>query len=255
MKKDIENELKKHYQNVPPMPNPDGVNQTVIRAREAIHPSEEEALSFWRFLFSQFGFIRKKVWIAQLFIILACGLALFYLPEEAKTIAIISAAAPLIVLTNVFELSRSYTHGMVEIELSTRYSLKQLMIARLSVLGMVDIFCLTILLVISGVQLSIETYAIILYAFVPFLITCFACLLVLNHIKRKECNYYCAAVGFSISLAIGIGTVQYPQIYELAAIWVWLILFILSLAGLVFEINRMLKNCGQKLNTIQLDSI
>lgn len=255
MKNNIKNELRKHYKNVPPMPNPDGINQTIIRAREVIQATEDEALSFWRFLFSQFGFIRKKVWIAQLFIILACGLALHYLPEEAKTFAIISAAAPLIVLTNVFELSRSYAHGMVEIELSTRYSFKQLMIARLSVLGMVDILCLTILLVFSGVQLSTETYAIILYAFVPFLVTCFCCLLILNRIKRKECNYYCAAVGLFITLAISIVTVQYPQIYELAAIWAWLIMFVAAFAGMVFEIHKMLKNCGQKLNTVQLNNL
>lgn len=254
MKNHIKSELKKHYQNVPPMPNPNGINQAIIRAREVIQATEDETLLFWRFLFSQFGFIRKKVWIAQLFIILVCGLALCYLPEEAKNIAMISAAAPLIVLTNVFELSRSYTHGMVEIELSTRYSFKQLMIARLSVLGMVDILCLTILLVFSGLYLSTEACAIILYALVPFLVTCFACLLILNHIKRKECNYYCAAVGLLITLAISIVTIQYPQIYELAGIWAWLIIFVMAFAGMVFEIHQMLKSCGQKLNADPLNN-
>ena len=186
MKNHIKSELKKHYQNIPPIPNPNGKNQTIIRAREVRYATEGETLVFAKFLFSQFGFIRRKIWFAQLLIIWACGLALFYLPEEARTMAVISAAAPLIVLTNVFELSRSYTHGMVEIELSTRYSFRQLMIARLSVLGMVDVLCLTILLVLSGVQLPTEAYATILYTLVPFLVTCFVCLLVLNRIKSKE---------------------------------------------------------------------
>lgn len=255
MKNSIKSELKKHFQNVPPMPNPDRINQTFIRAHEVIQATEDEALSFWKFLFSQFGFIRKRVWISQFFIILACAMALHYLPEESKTIAIISAAAPLIVLTNVFELSRSYAHGMVEIELSTKYSFKQLMISRLFVLGMVDILCLTILLGFSDAQLSNQTYATILYAFVPFLITCFCCLLILNRIKRKECNYYCAAVGLFITLAIGIITVQYPQIYELTAIWAWTILFVAALSGIAFEIHKMLKNCGQKMNTVQLNNL
>lgn len=254
MKINIKNELKKHYQNIPPEPNPDGMKQTVLQTRMAMPVIDYNSLSFWQFIFSQFCFIRRKVWIAQFFIVLACGLALFYLPEETKTFAVISAAAPLIVLTNVFELSRSYTHGTVEIELSTPYSLKQVIIARLTVLGMVDVLCLTILLVLSGIQLPTEIYAVVLYAFVPFLATCFGCLLILNRIKRKECNYYCAAIGLFITLAIGVATVQYPKMYELAAIWAWAILFVVTLAGMIYEINRMLKNCVQGLNTIQLNS-
>lgn len=252
MSKYLKNRIKKYYQKVPPKPNSDGINQTIIRLREVIQASEDKTLTFGQFVFSQFGAIRKKVWIAQLFIILVCGLALYFLPENARSIAIISAAAPLIVLTNVFELLRSYAHGMVEIELSTRFSFKQLMIARLSVLGMVDILCLTVLLVCSCLQLSSEPFAIILYAFVPFLVTCFACLLLLNHIKRKECNYYCAAVGLFITLAISIVTKQYPQIYELSAIWVWLIIFVAAFAGMIFEINKILKNSDQKLNAFLL---
>ena len=250
MKTNIEQALKKHYRNAPP-PDPAGIEQTLARAQKVMPAAKYPILPLWRFLFSQFSFIRKRVWLAQFLVVLACGLTLFLLPREAKTIALISAAAPLIVLTNVFELSRSYTHGMVEIELSTRYSFRQLMLARLSVLGAVDILCLTVLLIFSGMQISVEKYAIILYAFVPFLATCFACLLILNRIKRRESTYYCAAVGLCITFAIGIATMQYPQIFELAAIWAWAVIFIFTFTGMICEVRRMLKNCDQKLNTVR----
>lgn len=251
MKTNIKQQLKKHYQTVPLAPNPDGMKQTILQMRRAMPVLEDASLPFLQFIFSQFYFIRKKVWAEQLFVILACGLALFYLPEGTKAIAVLSAATPLIMLTNVFELSRSYTYRTAEIELSTQYSLKQVMIARLTALGMVDVLCLTILLVLSGIQLPTEIYAVVLYTVVPFLATCFGCLLILNRIKSKECNYYCVALGLCITVAIGIATVQYPKMYERAAMGGWAIVFVVTFIGMMYEVNRMLKNCVQGLEIVQ----
>ena len=253
MKINIKDELKKHYQTIPLAPNPDGMKQAVLQMRMAMPALEEVSLPYWQFILSQFHFIRKKVWAAQIFALLACGLALFYLPEGTKTIAILSAATPLIMLTNVFELSRSYTYRTAEIELSTQYSLKQVMIARLTVLGMVDVLCLTILLILSGIQLPTEIYAVILYIVVPFLATCFGCLLILNRVKSKECNYYCVALGLCITVAIGVATVQYPKMYEHAAIGVWAMVFVVTFIGMLHEVNRMLKNCVQGLDMAELN--
>lgn len=254
MKNRLKNKLRAHYQCVPPMPDPGKMEETMLVAR-GLPPAVDDAPPLWRLLVSQLGFVRKKLWGMQALIVLGCVLALYCLPGDAKALAFVSAAAPLVMLTNVFELSRSYTHGMVEIELSTRYSFRQLMIARLCVLGLVDLLCLGVLLVVSGVRLSLQVYALALYVLVPFLLTCFVCLLVINRVRRKECNYCCAAAGLLVSAGVGFIAVQYPQIYDLTAVLVWLGLFFAVFVGMGFEIRNMLKQCGQKLDLTQPDGI
>lgn len=254
MKKEIETQLRALYKDVPPLPNKNGMTNTIIQAQKLLNHNKS-GIPFTLFFFIQFGFIRKKVWLIQFVIILICGFKLISFLNEIEAIAMLSAVAPLIVLAGIFELSRSYVHKMVEIELSTRYSFKQLMLTRIAILGLVDIFCITIILLMSGIYLSLKMYTIILYICVPFLITCFGCLWILNHTNHRECNYFCFSFGLFVSFAIGIITYQYPQVYELSAVWCWIIMFIIALIGVLMEGFTTIKMCSQKINTVKLYSL
>ena len=254
MKNDIETRLREVYRNVPPAPRADGMANTIIQGNKILQATESQ-VSFLQFFFRQFGFIRKKVWFYQIGILLICSIGLFFLYDSSEIIAILSAASPLIVLSSISEIARSYVYETMEIEISTRFSFKQLMITRICIIGLMDIFFLTILMVISGLQLSIGIFSVIIYICVPFLLTCFGCLWVLNHFKQKDCNYYCVALGLFISFALGMISYRYPSIYEVSAIWCWVILFIIAFIGVMLEVFKMIKNCKNKMNEHYLCNI
>ena len=114
LKKQLENDLKKIYTDVP-MPNPSNIQETIIQVRREVNQAQNKGLTFWEFYFQQFGFIRKNVWAIQFIILLFCGLKLHYYTISAQVIGLISSIAPLIFLSGITELSRTYTHGTIEI--------------------------------------------------------------------------------------------------------------------------------------------
>lgn len=91
------------------MPNPINIQETIIQVRREVNQAQNKGLTFWEFYFQQFGFIRKNVWAIQFIILLFCGLKLYYYTISAQVIGLISSIAPLIFLSGITELSRTYT--------------------------------------------------------------------------------------------------------------------------------------------------
>ncbi|MGL5558121.1 MAG: hypothetical protein ACRDC3_03160 [Paraclostridium dentum] len=255
MKRNLEDNLHKLYLNTPPAPNPEGIQETIMQARQIVSQRDYCDLTFWEFYFNQFSFIRKKVWIFQFIILLVCGMMLVYHQDKNQTIALISSTVPLIFLSGIGEISRAYTYGTLEIELSTQYRLNQVMISRISILGLIDILCLTILYILAGTYTSIQNYAIFLYICVPFMVTCFGCLFILNRIKDKRSNYYCFVLGMSIMTTIALVATVFPDLYIKSSMGIWTILLILSVIGVYKEIHKLLSSCSNSLDYINLSNI
>lgn len=252
-KENLENVLHKLYTDVPP-PNPDRIQDTIMKVRQAVNETQPSGLTFWEFYFQQFGFIRKKVWFIQFAILLFCGLALYNHPESMQVINLISAVAPLVFLSGVTELSRTYTYGTIEIELSTQYTLSQVMMTRISILGLMDILCITILCTIFGPNTSLQPYAVFLYICVPFMVTCFGCLWLLNKFKNKECNYYCFALGVFIMMAVSISKTYFPELYVVSSLWIWNIMLVIAMIGVATQVYKLINSC-KKIDCIHLTHI
>lgn len=254
MKKNLENDIYKLYANVPPA-NPHSMQDTIMKVRQVVNETKYSGLTFWEFYFQQFGFIRKKVWIIQFVIILFCGLRLYYYPESMQVISLISSIAPLIFLSGITEISRTYTYGTIEIELSTQYTLSQVMMSRISILGLMDILSITILCIIVGANTSLHPYTIFLYICVPFMITCFGCLGLLNRFKNKECNYYCFVLGIFIMVAVSMSTTFLPKLYIASLLWAWNVMFVISIIGVFTQIYKLISSCNKKYDYMNLTQI
>ncbi|WP_050607516.1 hypothetical protein [Clostridium niameyense] len=250
MSKELEDNIKLLYNSAPPASNSTGMEDTIIKVRQLVKQSEDKPLSFWKFFFLQFGFMRKKVWFIQIVIILAFSIKLTCSSKGVETLAMISSAAPLLVIAGIKELARSYTYEMAEIELSTTYSFKQLMITRITILGLIDILGLTILLILSGVSMKLHLIALILYIFVPFLVTCFGCLFILNNFKSMDKDYKCILFGLFVMIMIFIITYTFPNLYEPSACFIWSIMFLISLIGVIREIYKLGKICDRKFDGV-----
>ena len=236
LKKQLENDLKKIYTDVP-MPNPINIQETIIQVRREVNQAQNKGLTFWEFYFQQFG------------------LKLYYYTISAQVIGLISSIAPLIFLSGITELSRTYTHGTIEIEMSTQYTLSQVMMSRVSILGLMDILSITILCIIVGVNTTLHPYATFLYICVPFMVTCFGCLWLLNKFKNKECNYYCFALGIFIMVIVSMSTTFLPRLYVVSSLWIWTVMLAIAIVGSCVQIYRLLNSCNKKYDYINLTHI
>ncbi len=254
MKKNLEKDLHKLYKNVPP-PKSSSIQDTILKVREIVSETQCRGLTFWEFYFQQFGFIRKKVWIIQFLILLFCGLRLYSYPASMQVINLISSIAPLIYISTFTELSRTYTYKTVELELSTQYTLSQVMLSRISILGLMNILSLTILGIFVGIKTSLYAYEIFLYICVPFMITCFGCLWILNKFKNKESNYYCFAFGVFIMGIVSISTLYLPKLYISSSLWIWIVMLVIAMIGVAIQLYKLVINCNKKYDCINLTHI
>ncbi|MEG1059695.1 MAG: hypothetical protein RSE57_05965 [Clostridia bacterium] len=245
MKKSLEKDLHKLYTNVPP-PKASGIQDTIVKVRKVVNETQYKGLTFWEFYFQQFGFIRKKVWVIQFLILLFCGLRLYSYPASMQVINLISSISPLIFISGVREISRNYTYGTVELELSTQYTLNQVMISRISILGLMNILSITVLVAFVGAKTSLHTYAVFLYICVPFMVTCFGCLWILNRFKNKESNYYCFAFGVSIMGIVSISTSYLPKLYLSYSLWVWSVMLVIAMIGVAIQLYNLVNSCNKK---------
>ena len=224
----------------------DKMQETICLAKQAY---KERLLSkrigFWEFIEMQVKFIGHWVWIAQAVFLLV---ALFALSrchigtvDMQSVFLMLSSVAPLIAFVGFPEILKSYAHNMEEIEASTRFSMRKLMGARMLILGLSDICSLTIILVASAAGNAALILRMILYLFVPFNLTCCACMTVLNHVKSRYDGYYCAAICFACMVTfyrLPLAT----HYYETAATGVWIILFFISVVYLAIEIVHVFQS-------------
>lgn len=250
MKNNLENKLKALYSSAVPAPNENIKKQTILKAAAVTKKlcCAKSDMSFGEFFLSQIKFIRKKVWLGQFSVLLFCTAVIFTSSDSINSISLISALIPLIFIFGAGELSRAFLCKTAEMEMSTPFTLNQVMLSRLTILGLTDILVLTCIIAITAVSFPISIFRILMYICVPFLITSFGCLCILNYVHTKECNYYCIALGVLVMAGSFAVSEIAPSVYEASLISGWFIMFAISLLCTAIEIQLLLKSCTK--NTI-----
>lgn len=236
----------------------DRAEQTVLLARQAYREGiASERIGLVRFVAAQVRFIGRWVWGAQAvllltFLVLFCRYG-FGKADLRPVYLLFAALSPLIAFTAFPELVKSFAHNMQEIESCTRFSLRKLLGARMLILGLADLCSLTVILAVSSAGAAVSLFRMILYLFVPFNLTCCACLTVLDLIKSRYGGSYCGAVCVFCMAAFSKLSME-GRCYETAAVWGWAVLFLLSAVYFVAEAFRVFRGCcrvsfsGEKLS-------
>ncbi len=233
-------EYLQQYQ-VPPY-DPKKKQQTIRLAQQAYRDRLlSKRIGFWEFIRMQMHFIGRWVWFAQSVLVLGFLILLtvyhFGQTDLQHILLLFSTISPMIAFIGFPELMKSYTHGMEEIESCTRFSMRKLMGARMLILGLVDLFCLTVILAISSAHDSTLIVKFLFYLFVPFNLTCCGCLTVLSHVKSRQGGYYCGVICVLCMTAFGrLSFVE--KYYKATATGIWAAMFVLTLVYLVIEIAR-----------------
>lgn len=204
------------------------------------------------FLASQLFYIRKRVWAVSVFTVII-GWAIIFKAQvsinwdtEAWKIWSISAVLPFMAMVTVTEIYRSSAFRLAELEISCRFNLLQILVARLTILGGGN-FAVLILLFIYLNQIS--TYnmlLLIVYLMVPYLIVCGICLWILNCTRSQEGVYGCAAATCLVSVISMLFGNVVPVLYTNAYLNGWLGLFIFSCAIIGVQIRKLLKQTEGK---------
>ena len=111
----------------------------------------------------------------------------------------ISAFVPFLALSVVAENSRSLRYGMEELELSSRFSLKAIVMARMGVIGLGNLMLLLILAAFVWRRSSLLTAGV--YLLLPYLLATFLNLMLVRKVSGKESIYSCLGITILASAA------------------------------------------------------
>lgn len=206
MRRSLENELKYVFEAPEPM-----------HKRAFLRTLEQPKTSVFAFVLSQLGYIRRWVWIVSALVFILSMMGAVGLTKD--TVWVTSALMPLLALTVVSESGRSEIYEMAELEMATRFSLRSVVLARLGILGVENLFILGLLSVgiwrQGGSTLygaGVPTWGVCMLF--PYLLTTFAGLTVVRRLRGREAVYICAGIAACISfsvMALRGSIVQYCQ--------------------------------------------
>ena len=172
---------------------------TPSRKAQFVRSLPRPHISTKAFIFSQIPFIKKSVWLLSVLIVLPALWSASFASEN--TVWIVSAFTPFLALLLVTESSKSTLYGMNELEMAARFSLKSVVLARLTILGIFNFGIFCVIIPICRVANSISLIQTVLYLFIPYLLTTSISLYLVRHFRNKEIIYGCKAVAVFISCA------------------------------------------------------
>lgn len=168
-------------------------------------------ISGWQFVLGQAAYIRKWAWALSLGVFLAALAGVRFLGGEAMWM--LAAMMPLLAVSLVTEYARSEVCGMTELEMSARFGLKMVTLARMGILGAVHFGTLCFLSVL-GREGGGSMFRTGIYLLVPYLATDVAALWVIRRLRGREGLYAC----LGLSLVVGAAPVLLRYAGSLA-IW------------------------------------
>lgn len=174
-------------------------------------------------LWLQFSHISISSWLVSLAMLLMVLYLRNYYSEEG--VAMVLASMPFLATVSIVESFRSRLHGMEELEMSCRFSLKSILLARMCIMGVENILLgLVIAFLLPG-----NMFQTVLRIFVFYLAAAHVCFRVAREMAGREGMLSCfglAGVG-CIFILFAMG--QFPALYMGRYDYIWLMTGIILL--------------------------
>ena len=153
---------------------------------------------------NQFRFIAVPVYFLQggvlLFLYMVISIAMHSEDFTSNLSALLSTSAILVSMTALPTYERSRRYHMIEIESTTRISCPQVILARICAIGIGDIICLIVLILLTFEKMNFPAQSILTFVLMPFLFCGIGCLFIQNHMNNEYSIYI--STGFSIAVVI-----------------------------------------------------
>lgn len=209
------------------------------KKREFIASLPSPDVSIMDFLLSQAAYIPKWIWSLSALIFVVALVGAGYLKKDM--LWCVSACMPLLALAPVTESGRSERWNMAELEMSSRFSLKSVLLARLGILGLADLLLFFLLLPLAWMNGGSSLLETGVYMLCPYLLTVFLGLWISRRVHGQECAWVCGAVALGVSLG---NTLMYQSIqgfYAPTGFRWWAAAFVLLSAGVAGQCYKTIK--------------
>ena len=238
-------QIKKYLRTHPNMEKPQRMEETILECRKLTVACISDGCrrtGFFEFLSEVFRMNGMQIFGGQIATLILVCMIEGVVDDFPRMIPVF---IPFFVMAALPMLYRAELNRMNEIELATRNSYAQLLLARLIIIGASDIVCFTILLLLESVELSNSPGIVnlILYVFVPYML----CVTVMLRLIRSGKRSFYASVRLSILVSFlwGIIALFKPGLYQASAVGIWMISFIVFGIFFVLEIEHLIMNAKE----------
>ncbi len=205
-------QIKKYFE----APSPQGKSAFLDKYSKK-EELDSNRISLPYMVFVQISYISKWMWVFSALIFLCMLIISKYLQRQMLWTAF--ALMPFIVTFSLSESMRSVVYGMGEFEMAARFSLKSIIMSRLIILGIGNMF----LLFVFAMFLGEGIWRNIVYMLVPYLSSATGGLMILRKFTSKEGVYISCGFSSIISGLCLTGVQSYRWIYETRYTSIWIV--------------------------------
>ena len=144
---------------------------------------------------------------------------------------------PFLVMISVTESMRSYRYGMEELELSARFSLKSIVMARMTMLGIGN---LLVLIVVAAVLRQQEGYHV-LHILTPYFLTAGGGLYIVRNIRGNENTFFCFTLATAVSFLQMLLPWQFRELLMPGYVPIWAVVCVMGIAITAKESYRTIR--------------
>lgn len=169
----------------------------------------------------QVSYIDSSIWIYSA--VIAIILLLVSVYAKSYAVWVTSAFMPILATISITENHKSEIYQMNELEMSARFSLKTVVMIRMSIFGIVH----SIILIMLSLLSSLSTMNLLVYLLVPYLITSNTNSVLLRHYHGKSALLWCLANSFIMSMMWFILSMKSYQLYSAVMFPYWIVMLII----------------------------
>ena len=191
------------------------------------------------FVRSQIPFIKKSVWVLSCMIVLPVLLGGYFMNETI--VWLVSSFMPFLALLFITESTKSVIYGMNELEMAARFSLKSVILARLSILGIFNGILFVILIVVCYVVSGISMLQTGVSLLLPYLLTSNISLYLVRHFRNKETISWCMVVAVMVSVLNVFLHYVADFLFQTKYLFVWFLATVLLVVIMAYELYQIFK--------------
>lgn len=206
------------------------------RKRAFLRTLPRQNVGLRNLVLSQAAYIRKWVWAAS--ILLFGSVVWLAQYTELESIWLLSAVMPFGALLLILEFARSAAYGMAELEMTSRFSLRTVFLARMSMLGAAQLLGLIPVAVVLGVQLLKSG----VYILVPYLLTAVLGLIAVRRLTGRESLFVCGSISAGVCALCPLSRLYIPALYGAEGFGWWMLATVLLAVVLMKEYGKTMNH-------------
>lgn len=240
----FEGKLKQSLHRPPVMVSREHFEDTLILSeKEAYRRQKRKSISFAYFLSMQIRFIGWKIWGIQGLSLLLIGEMFFHLYGDFSPnymIKLLFCLSVLVFMTALPFIYRSVRWQMQEIEAAARFSSVKLLMAKLVVIGIGDIWILSGIFLKVLVKTPVRAENAIFYLCFPFLLTGSGCLFMLGHLSPRQFLIGSTALCSGLILTFAFIPGRFEPVFQQSFSAGWIIICVLLLAFCIYQFRYII---------------